>query len=391
MVGLRFLFEANNPTSMSEYHKHTSAEILKFIGELIDPYTQQPLQKNNAITRSEITPSGISIDIVRPYPVGYAEAIITELILSALSEKLTQPTNNIELHLQLEQSITPYSQQHAVKGIDGLANIIAVASGKGGVGKSTISANLALALAEQGASVGILDADIYGPSQPGIFSVFDKPDMVDNKMIPLNNYGIQIMSIGLMVGQETPMIWRGPMVTQALEQMLRQTAWSELDYLILDLPPGTGDVQLTLAQKIPLAGAVVVTTPQDLALYDVRKAIKMFEKVKVPILGVIENMSSHICANCQHEEAIFGQGGGETLAAEYDLPLLGKIPLDIRIRQAIDQGKPTVALAKANEAISRDLEIAQRYHETALRMAAKLSSRKKDYKSLFPNIEISNT
>ncbi len=248
-----------------------------------------------------------------------------------------------------------------------MKNIIVVASGKGGVGKSTVSANLALALQAEGAKVGVLDADIYGPSQPRMLGVGGKPESPDGKsIIPMQAHGLSVMSIGFMVEEDTPMIWRGPMVTQAMMQLLTDTRWEQLDYLIVDLPPGTGDIQLTLSQKVPVAGAVIVTTPQDIALLDARKALKMFEKVEVPVLGIVENMATHICSNCGHEEHIFGEGGGERMATQYEVPYLGSLPLDIRIREQADGGTPTVVAMP-------DSDLAARYREIARNAAGRLS------------------
>ena len=377
---------------MAEYHNHSETEIQNILQTIIDPFTGIGLLENNALQSLTVDNDIIALSLTKSYPVGRAKDAIETLIIETLAKNLSVSLDDVSLSLTLNSDITGHSQSHAVKAVPNVGNIIAVSSGKGGVGKSTVSANLALALQKQGAKVGILDADIYGPSQPNALGVSGKPQMLETMMVPLKNFGLQIMSIGLMIDQETPMIWRGPMVTQALEQMMRQSAWEALDYLILDLPPGTGDVQSTLAQKMPLAGTVVVTTPQDLALLDVRKAIKMFEKVEVPILGVIENMGTHICSQCQHEEAIFGEGGGQKMADEYDIPVLGSIPLDIAIRKAVDSGMPTVAkVDESDDYSAREKEIADRYHDIALKLAGKLASRKKDYRSLFPKIEISNT
>ena len=259
-----------------------------------------------------------------------------------------------------------------------------MASGKGGVGKSTVAVNLALALSQDGARVGILDADIYGPSQPRMLGMHQKPESKDGKSLePIVSYQVQSMSIGYLIDEETPMIWRGPMVTQALEQLLKDTHWRDLDYLIIDLPPGTGDIQLTLAQKIPVSGAVIVTTPQDIALLDARKGLKMFEKVHVPVLGVVENMSVHICSHCGHEEPIFGQGGGLRMAQQYGVDFLGGIPLDSRIREDTDLGSPTVVR-------DPDGRVAQIYRDIARRAAAKLSLKSKDYSVKFPSIVVKN-
>jgi ATP-binding protein involved in chromosome partitioning len=270
--------------------------------------------------------------------------------------------------------------------LQGIKNIIAVASGKGGVGKSTTTVNLALALQAEGATVGILDADIYGPSIPRMLGVSEgKPESADGKTLaPIVGHGIQSMSIGFMIDDETPMIWRGPMVTQALEQLLTDTQWQDLDYLIIDLPPGTGDIQLTLAQKVPLTGAVIVTTPQDIALLDARKGLKMFEKVEVPVLGIVENMSIHICSECGHAEHIFGTGGGTKMSEDYDVDFLGALPLDINIRQNVDDGKPDVA-------IDPESQVSMIYREIARRTAAKIALQGKEFKASFPNIVIQNT
>nr|WP_296751829.1 iron-sulfur cluster carrier protein ApbC [Thioalkalivibrio sp.] len=285
----------------------------------------------------------------------------------------------------ISSRVVSHAVQKSLKPMPGIKNIIAVASGKGGVGKSTTAVNLALALAAEGGKVGILDADIYGPSQPRMLGITDKPESKDGKsMEPLRKYGLQAMSIGFLIEEDTPMIWRGPMVTQALEQLLRDTNWEDLDYLVVDLPPGTGDIQLTLSQKIPVSGAVIVTTPQDIALLDARKGLKMFEKVDVPVLGIVENMSIHICSKCGHEEYIFGQGGGEKMATDYDVDLLGALPLDISIREQADGGEPTVVR-------SPDSRIAEIYREIARRTGAKLAETSKDYSGKFPSIVIKNT
>jgi ATP-binding protein involved in chromosome partitioning len=279
-------------------------------------------------------------------------------------------------------AIEAHSVQKGVKTISSIKNIIAVASGKGGVGKSTTATNLALALSAEGARVGVLDADIYGPSQPRMLGIHGKPESRDGKRLePLVNYDIQTMSIGFLVDEETPMIWRGPMVTQALQQLLGDTNWTDLDYLVIDLPPGTGDVQLTLAQQVPVSGAVIVTTPQDIALLDARKGLKMFEKVEVPVLGIVENMSIHICSSCGHEEHIFGDGGGQRMAEDYDVDFLGALPLDKAIREQVDSGRPSVVAEP-------DGRIAQIYRDIARRTAAKLALRSKNYAAKFPQIVI---
>ncbi|MGH8600563.1 MAG: iron-sulfur cluster carrier protein ApbC, partial [Burkholderiales bacterium] len=275
--------------------------------------------------------------------------------------------------------------QGGVKLLPNVKNIIAVASGKGGVGKSTTAVNLALALAAEGAGVGVLDADIYGPSQPTMLGISGRPESSDGKSIePMERHGVQAMSIGFLVDTETPMVWRGPMVTQALEQLLRETRWRDIDYLVVDLPPGTGDIQLTLAQRVPVTGAVIVTTPQDIALADARKGLKMFEKVGIPILGIVENMSVHICSQCGHAERIFGEGGGERMGHDYDVDFLGALPLDINIREQADSGRPTVVA-------DPDGRVAQIYKEIARKVAIKVADKAQDLSSVLPKIVIENT
>jgi len=276
--------------------------------------------------------------------------------------------------------------QKTLKPMDHVKNVVAVASGKGGVGKSTTAVNLALAWAAQGARVGILDADIYGPSQPLLLGLTgQKPVSADGKRItPLRAHGVSVMSIGFLIDQEQPMVWRGPMVTQALTQLLGETDWGELDYLVVDMPPGTGDIQLTLAQRVPVSGAVIVTTPQDIALIDARRGLKMFEKVEVRVLGIVENMSVHICANCGHVEHLFGNGGGARMAADYGVNLLGELPLDIRIREEADGGRPTVVADPGSER-------ARAYFRMARRTAARLATLNKDYSRMFPKITVEST
>jgi len=275
--------------------------------------------------------------------------------------------------------------QRGVQLLPGVKNIVAVASGKGGVGKSTTAANLALALVAEGARVGLLDADIYGPSQPTMMGVHGRPDSADGQtMEPLVGHGVQLMSIGFLVEDDQAMIWRGPMATQALDQLLRQTRWSDLDYLIIDMPPGTGDIQLTLSQRVPVTGAVIVTTPQDIALLDAKKGLKMFEKVGVPILGIVENMAVHICTNCGHVEHIFGADGGKRMASQYGVDYLGALPLALSIREQADAGRPSVVAEP-------DGEVAALYKTLARKVAIKIASQAKDYSSKFPTISISKT
>jgi ATP-binding protein involved in chromosome partitioning len=289
---------------------------------------------------------------------------------------------NVSVNVQVK--IVAHAVQRGVKLLANVRNIIAVASGKGGVGKSTTAVNLALALSAEGAKVGLLDADIYGPSQPMMMGVSGRPDTLDGKtMEPLENYGVQVASIGFMIDPDQPMVWRGPMVTQALQQLLEQTNWKDLDYLVVDMPPGTGDIQLTLSQKVPVTGAVIVTTPQDIALLDARKGLKMFEKVSIPILGIVENMSVHICSECGHAEPIFGQGGGEKMCADFGVDFLGALPLTMSIREQADTGRPTVVA-------DPDGPIAQIYKQIARKVAVQIAEKSKDMSSKFPSIVIKN-
>ncbi len=344
-----------------------------------DPYLEQDLVTAKAIKDIKLDGDKVTVDVQLGFPAdGYKAELASKLKDAISSAGASDVTVNIS------HKIDSHAAQKGVKSIPGVKNIIAVASGKGGVGKSTTAVNLALALSAEGATVGILDADIYGPSQPRMLGVHKQPDSVDGKSLePLTNYNLQAMSIGFLIDEETPMIWRGPMVTQALEQLLNDTKWKDVDYLIIDLPPGTGDTQLTLAQKVPVTGAVIVTTPQDIALLDARKGLKMFEKVEVPVLGIIENMSIHICSKCGHEEHIFGSGGGASMAEQYDVELLGALPLDISIRESTDGGKPSVVAEP-------DGRIAQIYRDIGRRVAAKLSRKAKDYSAAFPKIVIQN-
>jgi len=349
--------------------------------EFIDPYLEQDLVTAKCVKNINVSGANVTVDVVLGYPAkGYQATLAAKL-----KEKIVAIAGVKDATVNVSSKVATHGVQKGVKPIEGVKNIIAIASGKGGVGKSTVAVNLALALSAEGATVGILDADIYGPSQPRMLGVKMKPESKDGKkMEPIMSYHLQAMSIGFMVDDETPMIWRGPMVTQALEQLFKDTNWVDVDYLIIDLPPGTGDVQLTLAQKIPVTGAVIVTTPQDIALLDARKGLKMFEKVEVPVLGIVENMSTHICSKCGHEEHIFGAGGGSRMAEEYDVDFLGAIPLDIRIREHTDNGKPTVVA-------DPDGQLSLIYREIARRVAAKLSRKKKDFSAAFPNIVIQNT
>jgi ATP-binding protein involved in chromosome partitioning len=349
------------------------------LGQIVDPYTGQDLASSHAI-KSVKYDGKPEISIELGYPAeGYHEKF-KEIINSKLQEDFDISGARISI----SSHIIAHSVQKGVQVLPNIKNTIAVASGKGGVGKSTTAVNLALALQAEGAKVGILDADIYGPSQPRMLGCHDKPDTKDGKTVEPNiSYGLQSMSIGYLIEEDTPMIWRGPMVTSALEQLLHDTNWVDLDYLVIDLPPGTGDIQLTLCQKIPVSGAIIVTTPQDIALLDAKKALKMFEKVEVSVLGIVENMSTHICSQCGHEEHIFGAGGGEQMAAQYGVDLLGSLPLDISIREGVDSGKPTVALAP-------DSAVSLTYREIARKAAAKLAMQAKDYSHVFPKIVVDN-
>ncbi len=345
-----------------------------------DPYLEKDLVSAGAVKDIKIDGGKVAVTVSLGFPAaGYVADLAKEV-----KAKVETINGVSSAEVTVNVNIASHAAQKGIKHVKGVKNIIAVASGKGGVGKSTTAVNLALALQAEGATVGILDADIYGPSQPRMLGSNAKPDSQDGQSLePVISHGIQSMSIGYLIEEETPMIWRGPMVTQALDQLLNDTNWREVDYLIIDLPPGTGDTQLTLAQKVPVSGAVIVTTPQDIALLDARKGLKMFEKVEVPVLGIIENMSIHICSKCGHEEHIFGQGGGQRMSDDYDVAFLGALPLDISIREQADSGKPTVV----NDPQGR---IAQIYREIARRVSAKLSLRAKDHSTKFPKIVIQN-
>lgn len=349
--------------------------------EFQDPYLKQDLIALKAIKNIGISANIVTIDMVLGYPM---QGYVAEY-LAMLTQWLQPVLGDHTLAVNFRSQIAPHTGQRGIKGLPQVKNIIAVASGKGGVGKSTTAVNLALALRLEGSRVGILDADIYGPSQPMMLGALETPELKDKKtLLPVVRHGIQSMSIGYLVAESAPLVWRGPMVTTALQQLLNDTLWDDLDYLILDLPPGTGDIQLTMAQKIPVSGAIVVTTPQDLSLLDARRAYEMFRKVNVPVLGVIENMSLHRCSQCGHEEAIFGQGGGERMAAQYQIDLLGSLPLDKTIREQTDTGTPTVAAQPEGD-------IARQYREMARLIAAKLALQPKDYSHKFPDIVIKNS
>jgi ATP-binding protein involved in chromosome partitioning len=356
-------------------------QIIEVLQSVTVPYLNQTLVSAKAIKNIKVTADTIEIKIVLGFPANRCKEQLTQQISEILQAKFP----NKKLLITVDWQIEAHAVQQNVKGLAGVKNIIAVASGKGGVGKSTTAVNLALALSLEGARVGILDADIYGPNQPQMLGITDHPETTDEKKLkPLIKYNIQAMSIGFLIAQEdTPMVWRGPMVSTALQQLLYDTQWDNLEYLIIDLPPGTGDIQLTLAQKIPVSGAIIITTPQDIALLDVKKAVRMFEKVRVPVLGVVENMSTYLCPHCGQEEAIFGSGGADKIAAQYQLEVLGHLPLALKIRADVDAGKPTVIA---------DVEssIAQTYREIACKTAAQLSLQSKNYGLKFPKIVVEN-
>ena len=359
----------------------TEADVQASLRALPDPNTGRDFVTDKSIRKISIAGADITVDVVLAYPARSQHDLLRRLIQKQLA---TLPGAG-KVTVNISQKIGTHAVQRGVKLIPGVKNIIAVASGKGGVGKSTTAVNLALALAAEGAQVGVLDADIYGPSQPMMLGIAGRPESKDGKTLePLEAYGLQAMSIGFLIDVDTPMVWRGPMVTQALEQLLKDTNWRDLDYLIVDMPPGTGDIQLTLSQKVPVTGAVIVTTPQDIALIDARKGLKMFEKVGVPIVGVVENMAIHICSKCGHAEHIFGTGGGEKMCKDYNVPFLGSLPLDIRIREQVDSGRPTVVA-------DPDGPIAAIYRDIARKTAVFVAQKAGDFSAKFPNIVIQNT
>jgi ATP-binding protein involved in chromosome partitioning len=359
----------------------TEQQVQDALRELIDPNTRKDYVSSKSAKSIKVEGDRVSVDIVLGYP---AKSQI-EPIRREVTAKLKAIPGVAAVSVNVTMKIVSHAVQRGVQLIPGVRNVIAVASGKGGVGKSTTAVNLALALAAEGASVGMLDADIYGPSQPMMLGITGRPETKDGKHLePMEGHGIQAMSIGFLIDTETPMVWRGPMVTQALEQLIKDTKWRELDYLVVDLPPGTGDIQLTLAQRVPVTGAVIVTTPQDIALIDARKGLKMFEKVGIPILGIVENMSLHICSNCGHEEPIFGTGGGERMGKDYGVELLGALPLDINIREQSDSGRPPVV-------VDPEGRIAEIYKQIARRVAVKIAEKQQDHSGVFPKIVVQNT
>src|SRR3954463_12883724 len=347
---------------------------------IVDPNTGKDLLSSRSARNIKLSEGDVSLDVELGYPGRSQQDPIRRDVTQAL-----KAAGAAGVKVNVTSKVVAHAVQRGVKLIPGIKNIIAVASGKGGVGKSTTAVNLALALASEGASVGILDADIYGPSQPMMLGIAGRPESRDGKHLePMEGHGLQAISIGFLIDVDTPMVWRGPMVTQALEQLLKDTSWRDLDYLVVDLPPGTGDIQLTLAQKVPVTGAVIVTTPQDIALIDARKGLKMFEKVGIPILGVVENMSVHICPKCGHESHIFGAGGAERMCRDYGTELLGQLPLDKSIRTQADSGRPTVVSAP-------DGQPAEIYRRIARRCAVKIAESQRDMTSQFPNIVVQNT
>jgi ATP-binding protein involved in chromosome partitioning len=358
------------------------AQVRELLQQTVDPTTGKDYVSSKEIKQVKVAGADVAVEVLLGYPAHSQLQAVRQQIETALH---TLPGVGA-VSVDVSWKIVAHSVQAAMQRIPGVRNIIAVASGKGGVGKSTVAVNLALALAAEGASVGLLDADIYGPSQPTMLGLpGQRPTSPDGKTLdPMVAHGVQAMSIGFLVDAEQPMVWRGPMVTQALEQLLRDTRWNDLDYLVVDMPPGTGDIQLTLAQKVPVTGAVIVTTPQDIALLDARKGLKMFQKVNVPILGVVENMSTHVCSNCGHEEPVFGEGGGERMAQQHGITLLGSLPLDIKIREQADSGRPTVVAEP-------DSHVARLYKEIARKVAVKIAEKAQDYSAAFPKIVIKNT
>lgn len=350
------------------------------LSKVVDPNTGKDLVSGKSAKNIQVNGADVTLDVELGYP---AKSQI-EVIRAAATEAIRSVGSVGNVGVNVYSKIIAHTVQRGVKLMSNVKNIIAVASGKGGVGKSTTAVNLALALAAEGAQVGILDADIYGPSLPMMMGISGQPESLDGKtMEPMENHGLQVSSIGFMIDPDQPMVWRGPMVTQALQQLLDQTNWRNLDYLIVDMPPGTGDIQLTLSQKVPVTGAVIVTTPQDIALLDARKGLKMFEKVDIPILGIVENMSIHVCSNCGHAEPIFGRGGGEKMCADYGVEFLGALPLTMAIREQTDSGKPTVVA-------DPDGPVAKIYKDIARKVAVKVAEKAKDMTSKFPSIVIKN-
>ena len=359
----------------------TAQTVLDAVSPLVDPNTGKPYVAGKAVKPPRIDAHTLALDVVLPYPAASQLDAVRERFEAALAHI----AGGRKLEVTARSQIVSHSVQRGVPLLPGVKNIVVVASGKGGVGKSTTAVNLALALAAEGARVGLLDADIYGPSQPLMMGVADaKPEVVEEKgLAPVLSHGVQVMSIGFLVDPDQAMVWRGPMVSQALQQLLNDTRWDDLDYLVIDMPPGTGDIQLTLSQKVPVTGAIVVTTPQDIALLDARKGYTMFQKVGVPVLGLVENMAIHVCSNCGHAEHIFGEGGASKMAADFGAEVLGALPLDIRIREAVDAGTPTLVA-------DPDGELAATYKAIARKVAVKVGEKAQDFSGRFPKIVIQN-
>jgi ATP-binding protein involved in chromosome partitioning len=348
--------------------------------KVVDPNTGKDLVSSRSARNVRINGADVSVDVELGYPAASQIELIRRMVIDAL-----KGAGAANVSANVTMKIVAHTVQRGLKVLPNVKNIIAVASGKGGVGKSTVAVNLALALAAEGARVGVLDADIYGPSQPTMLGITGRPVSVDDRTLePMENHGIQMSSIGLLIDADQPMVWRGPMVTQALQQLLGQTNWKDLDYLVVDMPPGTGDIQLTLAQQVPVTGAVIVTTPQDIALMDAKKGLKMFEKVSIPILGIVENMAVHVCSKCGHAEHIFGADGGRKMAKDYGVEYLGSLPLDIRIREQTDSGRPTVVAEP-------DGAIALAFKEIARKVAVRIAEKAKDMSLKMPTIKVSNT
>ena len=361
----------------------TEGALLDALKTVVDPNTGRDFVSTKQIRNLRIDDGDIAFDVELGYPAKSQVPALRKALVAAARGAPGAADANVSVDITWR--IVAHAVQRGVQLLSSVKNIVAVASGKGGVGKSTTAANLALALAAEGAAVGVLDADIYGPSQPTMLGAVGRPESVDGKtMEPLLAHGVQVMSIGFLIEPDQAMVWRGPMATQALDQLLRQTNWRELDYLIVDMPPGTGDIQLTLSQRVPVTGAVIVTTPQDIALIDARKGITMFEKVGVPILGIVENMAVHVCEKCGHVEHVFGEGGGRRMAAEVGADYLGALPLNLSIRVNADEGHPSVVADPQSE-------IAGLYRDVARRVAVKIAERAKDYSSKFPTISVSKS